>query len=188
MRYSQEHKARTHQRIIKEAASRFRRDGIGATGLQPLMRALGLTHGGFYAHFRSKNELVERALQEAAGELNSHCEDLFSGSEPLPTFIDSYLSEWHRSTPEQGCPLTTMSCELGQRRAPCAITDNIINTRLEQISEVLGPKDSTKSLVILATLVGALILSRSAKDQDLAINILSTTRRYLKTELKKAGH
>ena len=53
MRYSQDHKAQTHQRIIKEASVSFRRDGIGATGLQPLMKALGLTHGGFYAHFKS---------------------------------------------------------------------------------------------------------------------------------------
>ena len=55
MRYSQHHKAQTHQRIIEEASTRFRRDGIGATGLQPLMKALGLTHGGFYAHFASKD-------------------------------------------------------------------------------------------------------------------------------------
>ncbi|MQT71519.1 TetR family transcriptional regulator, partial [Pseudomonas sp. FSL R10-0071] len=55
MRYSPDHKALTHQRIIKEAACLFRRDGIGATGLQPLMKSLGLTHGGFYAHFASKN-------------------------------------------------------------------------------------------------------------------------------------
>lgn len=186
MRYSQEHKARTHQRIIKEAASRFRRDGIGATGLQPLMRALGLTHGGFYAHFRSKSDLVERALQEAAGELDRHCDDIFSRSEALPEFIDSYLSEWHRSTPEQGCPLTTMSCELGQRGVPSPITDSVINTRLGQISETLGPENTTESVVILATLVGALILSRSAKDQELALNILDKTRIHLKTELKKA--
>ena len=61
MRYSQDHKAQTHQRIIiKEASVRFRRDGIGATGLQPLMKALNLTHGGFYSHFRPKDELVEK--------------------------------------------------------------------------------------------------------------------------------
>lgn len=188
MRYSQEHKARTHQRIIKEAAARFRRDGIGATGLQPLMRALGLTHGGFYAHFRSKQELVERALQEAACELDSHCEDLFRHPAPLTAFIDSYLSEWHRATPDQGCPLTTMSCELGQRGTPSVITDRVINARLGQISETLEPQDTTQSIVILATLVGALVLSRSAKDQDLAMDILSKTRSHLKTELKKADH
>ena len=64
MRYSEDHKAQTHQRIIEEAARLFRRDGVGATGLQPLMKTLGLTHGGFYAHFKSKDELVETALRE----------------------------------------------------------------------------------------------------------------------------
>ena len=65
MRYSQDHKAQTHKRIIKEASVRFRRDGIGATGLQPLMKALGLTHGGFYSHLTSSDELVDKALQDA---------------------------------------------------------------------------------------------------------------------------
>ena len=73
MRYSQDHKAQTHQRIIREAAARFRRDGIGATGLQPLMKALGLTHGGFYSHFASKDELVEKALQAAGEEVEGVC-------------------------------------------------------------------------------------------------------------------
>ena len=59
MRYSEDHKAKTHQRIVNEAALRFRRDGVLATGLQPLMKALGLTHGGFYAHFKSKGRLYD---------------------------------------------------------------------------------------------------------------------------------
>lgn len=106
MRYSQDHKAQTHQRIIKEASVRFRRDGIGATGLQPLMKALNLTHGGFYAHFKSKGELVEKALQAAAAELDAHCEMLFSQERPLEAFIDSYLSEWHHTSPTKAahCP------------------------------------------------------------------------------------
>jgi AcrR family transcriptional regulator len=74
MRYSQGHKAQTHKRIIKEASIRFRRTGIGATGLQHLMKALNLTHGEFYSHFKSKHELVEKALQAAAAELDAHCE------------------------------------------------------------------------------------------------------------------
>jgi AcrR family transcriptional regulator len=60
MRYSLNHKAQTHQRIIKEASVRFRRDGISATGLQPLMKALGLTHDGFYSHFKSKTNWWKR--------------------------------------------------------------------------------------------------------------------------------
>lgn len=78
MRYSPDRKAQTRQRIIKEASVRFRRDGIVATGLQPLMKALNLTHGGVYAHFKSKDELVEKALQAAAAELDAHCEMLLA--------------------------------------------------------------------------------------------------------------
>jgi len=94
MRYSQDHKAQTHQRIIKEASVRFR-----ATGLQPLMKALNLTHGGFYAYFKSKDELVEKALLASAAELDAHSEMLFSQERPLDAFIDSYLSDWHHSSP-----------------------------------------------------------------------------------------
>ena len=107
MRYSQDHKAQTHQRIIKEASARFRRDGIGATGLQPLMKALGLTHGGFYSHFKSKDELVEKALQAAGAEVEIVCAELFAQERPLEAFIDAYLSEWHQTSPHEGCPLPT---------------------------------------------------------------------------------
>jgi AcrR family transcriptional regulator len=89
MRYSQDHKAQTHQRIIKEASARFRKDGIGATGLQPLMKALGLTHGGFYSHFKSKDELVEKALQEASAQVDGLCAEIFAQEQPLQAFIDT---------------------------------------------------------------------------------------------------
>ena len=115
MRYSPDHKALTHQRIIKEAADLFRRDGIGATGLQPLMKSLGLTHGGFYAHFASKNELVEKALQQAACEVDGLCADIFNQPQPLHVFIDTYLSQWHVTSPHEGCPLPTMSAEMAQQ-------------------------------------------------------------------------
>lgn len=65
MRYPEDHKQKTRRRIVEEAARLFRQDGVGATGLQPLMKALGLTHGGFYAHFKSKDDLVETALRHA---------------------------------------------------------------------------------------------------------------------------
>ena len=87
MRYSEDHKAQTHQRIVKEASERFRRDGIGATGLQPLMKALGLTHGGFYAHFKSKDDLVEQSLRKAADDVTDLCNDLFAEENPLAAFI-----------------------------------------------------------------------------------------------------
>lgn len=191
MRYSQDHKAQTHRRIIKEASVRFRRDGIGATGLQPLMKALNLTHGGFYAHFKSKDELVEKALQAAAAELDAHCEMLFSQERPLEAFIDSYLSEWHQTSPDQGCPLTTMSSEMGLRGQNSRTTDEVLNARLKQVETALGnPNAGEQSLVLMSTLVGALVLARSVESAELATRILDVVRGSLKAEffgLKKAG-
>jgi len=191
MRYSQDHKAQTHQRIIKEASVRFRRDGIGATGLQPLMKALNLTHGGFYAHFKSKDELVEKALQAAAAELDAHCEKLFSQERPLEAFIDSYLSERHQSSPQEGCPLTTMSPEMGLRGQHSRTTDEVLKARLKQVEAALGsPNAREQSLVLMSTLVGALVLARSVKSAELATRILDVVRGSLKAEVveqKKAG-
>ena len=183
MRYSQDHKAQTHQRIIKEASARFRRDGIDATGLQPLMKALNLTHGGFYAHFRSKKELVEKALQAAAADLDAHCDILFSQERPMDAFIDSYLSEWHLTSPDQGCPLPTMSSELGLRGQPSATTDHVLDARLKQIETALGAgRCDAESLMMMSTLVGALVLARSVEDPQLARRIMEVVRENLKTQ------
>lgn len=193
MRYSQDHKAQTHQRIIKEASVRFRRDGIGATGLQPLMKALNLTHGGFYAHFASKDELVEKALQAAAAELDAHCEMLFSQERPLEAFIDSYLSEWHHTSPGEGCPLPTMSSELGLRGQQSATTDAVLGARLKQIEAALADgRGDTQGLLMMSTLVGALVLARSVENPTLAARIMDVVRDSLKAQIcepedEKAG-
>ncbi len=79
MRYPEDHKQKTRRRIVEEAARLFRQDGVGATGLQPLMKALGLTHGGFYAHFKSKDDLVETALRHAAAQLDEITAPLAGG-------------------------------------------------------------------------------------------------------------
>ena len=193
MRYSQDHKAQTHQRIIKEASVRFRRDGIGATGLQPLMKALNLTHGGFYAHFASKDELVEKALQAAAAELDAHCEMLFSQERPLEAFIDSYLSEWHHTSPGEGCPLPTMSSELGLRGQQSTTTDAVLGARLKQIEAALADgRGDTQGLLMMSTLVGALVLARSVENPALAARIMDVVRDSLKAQIcepedEKAG-
>lgn len=182
MRYSQDHKAQTHQRIIKEASARFRRDGIGATGLQPLMKALGLTHGGFYSHFKSKDELVEKALQAAGEQVDIIYAELFAQDRPLEAFIDTYLSEWHQTSPDEGCPLPTMSSELGLRGQQSPTTDVVLNARLEQVQRTLEDEEAAadQSIVIMSTLVGALLLSRSVENPELAQRILDVTRTYLK--------
>lgn len=180
MRYSEDHKAKTRQRIIDEASHLFRRDGVGATGLQPLMKALGLTHGGFYAHFKSKDELVEIALQHAAEQLQSSAEESLASETPLPTFIARYLSTAHRASPGAGCPLPTMSAELGQRGQPSALTDQVIRDRLARIEANLPAGTAAgQSVLILSAMVGALLLSRSVQDPELSDRLLKTTRQLL---------
>ncbi|HSX71635.1 TetR/AcrR family transcriptional regulator [Pseudomonas subflava] len=180
MRYPEDHKAKTHQRIIEEAALRFRRDGVLATGLQPLMKALGLTHGGFYAHFKSKDDLVEQALQQSADQLEEGLKDLEQAPQPLQTLIKRYLSAAHCESPGTGCPLPTMSAELGQRGQPSEVTDRIVRGRLEMIaSQLSGEHAEQQSALILSAMVGALVLSRSVNDPKLAELLRVGTRNLL---------
>lgn len=181
MRYSQDHKAQTYERIVKEASARFRRDGIGATGLQPLMKSLGLTHGGFYAHFKSKDELVETALRDASVQLRAFCDATFARERPLASFIESYLNVAHRDGAERGCPLPTMAAELGQRGTPSAIADEAISAHLTRIADSLGGGESAdeQSVMMLSSMVGALLLSRSVQDPTLSERILDTAREAL---------
>lgn len=180
MRYSEDHKAQTHQRIIEEAARLFRRDGVGATGLQPLMKTLGLTHGGFYAHFKSKDELVETALRHSVEQLSAAIQDAAGAEKPLATLIGRYLSSAHRANPGEGCPLPTMSAELGQRGEPNPITDEMVRHRLAAIETGLsGDNADEQSVLVLSAMVGALLLSRSVSDPELSDRLLKTTRRLL---------
>lgn len=180
MRYSEEHKAQTHQRIIEEAARLFRQDGVDATGLQALMKSLGLTHGGFYAHFKSKDALVETALRHIADQLDASTAQLSHSATPVRSLVASYLSSRHRAEPGAGCPLPTMSAELGQRGEPSAITDDIVRNRLSTIESGLHGEDAgDQAVLMLSAMVGALLLSRSVKDSELSERILKTTRARL---------
>lgn len=184
MRYSPQHKDQTRQRIIDNAARLFRQDGIDATGLQPLMKTLGLTPGGFYAHFKSKNELVEAALQRAVEQRQALTEEELTGKQPLAEFIAHYLSSTHRANPGTGCPLPTISVELGQRGQPSATTDRFIQDRLNMIESKLDSEDAAEqSVLLLSSLVGALLLSRSTSDPQLSDRLLKTTRKLLIEQL-----
>lgn len=180
MRYPDDHKAKTHQRIVDEAAMRFRRDGVLATGLQPLMKALGLTHGGFYAHFKSKEDLVDQALRHSADQLQAGLAELEQTEQPLQGLILRYLSDAHRNNAGLGCPLPSISAELGQRGQPSEVTDQIVRDRLQLISENMsGDRISEQSTLILCAMVGALVLSRSVADKQLAEQLLEDTRQQL---------
>jgi len=180
MRYSERHKAETHQRIVAEASRLFRRDGIGATGVQSLMESVGLTHGAFYAHFESKDELVEEVLRSIAQETDNPAATALVSLDPVRSFIDAYLTPLHRDTPEIGCPLPTMSLELGLRGRPSPETDRLLVDRFDAFERALASTPAAdQSIAMLAALVGALVLSRSVEDRALSDRILDATRRWL---------
>jgi len=179
MRYSSNHKAETRRRIIGEASRRFRKDGIEGTGLVPLMKALGLTHGGFYAHFTSKDALVQASLEAAADDTLERWPDPQDGAQ-LRTFVDQYLSPQHRDGPEEGCPLSSLSAELGLRGTPSATSDAMIARlagRLENCD--LGGPEPDQGIVALAAMVGAITLARSVADRATSDRILDAVRAAL---------
>lgn len=177
MRYSEDHKAQTRQRIVEEAAHRFRRDGVSATSVQTLMKALDLTHGGFYAHFKSKDELVEEALRHCAIELDAVTPVSLAGDQPLESLIRRYLSKTHRAEPAKGCVFPTISAELGQRGQASPVTDEAVNQRLAQISAHID--SSQDAALVLSAMVGALLLSRSVVDPQVSDRLLDETRASL---------
>ena len=108
MRKSREDAARTRKRIVSAAAAEFREHGVVATGLADLMNAAGLTHGGFYKHFVSKDQLVAEAFAEALDALIRRLTDAGPGA------TATYLSDWHRDNPGEGCPLSAIGSELAR--------------------------------------------------------------------------
>ena len=121
-------------------------------------------------------------MQHAANQVDGICAELFSQPHPLHAFIDAYLSEWHLTSPHEGCPLPTMSAEMAQQGQASVTTDHVIDARLKQIQATLQGSDTEdKSIVIFATLVGALVLARGAESDALKQKIFEVTRSTLKS-------
>jgi TetR/AcrR family transcriptional repressor of nem operon len=110
MRRSKAEATQTRERIVKTAAAEFRRNGIAATGLSDLMAAAGLTHGGFYRHFDSKDQLAVEACRDALVSMT----DGMAAQDDLAVVVSNYLSPKHRDCPENGCPLAALGSEFGR--------------------------------------------------------------------------
>jgi AcrR family transcriptional regulator len=175
MRYSSNRKAETRERIVSEAAYRLRKDGIEGTGLVPLMKALGLTQGGFYAHFHSKDALVQASLEAAAKQMAARWQKL--ADDDLGAFLADYLSPRHRDNPGNGCILPSLAAELGLRGHPSAATDAVVTRFAPKLDRcALDPAAGDRGIVALAALVGALSLSRAVADPQLSERILEAVR------------
>lgn len=180
MRYSEEHKAETRARILKAAASRFREDGIEGASLPEVMKDAGLTVGGFYRHFESKDDLFRAAMEQSLAETLASFADgdpSVQGEDWARAVARVYLSMAHRDNTRNGCPIPALAADVS--RAGEAIREQS-EANLKQLAEAvakrLGEDAPREAWALLATLVGGLTLSRMVEDPDTAQSILRAAR------------
>ncbi|KFE63177.1 TetR/AcrR family transcriptional regulator [Hyalangium minutum] len=189
MGHSKAEKDETHERIVRVAAARFREEGVDGLGVSDLMKEAGLTHGGFYRHFDSREELVaeaiERALQDG-GRAVTAVENLKHSA--LAALVDGYLSEAHRDGLATSCAVTTLAGDVARsnERARSAYTRQV-STYLELLTKLIASDTQrarrTKAIAALSTLVGAVSLARAVNDEKLSREILRSAADELKAHL-----
>ncbi|XXT24002.1 TetR family transcriptional regulator [Sorangium sp. So ce429] len=184
MRKSREEAAKTRERIVAAAAAEFRQNGIDATGLIELMKAAGLTHGGFYKHFDSKDQLVAEACRAALPSADDPkwATALKTGREGLKAAAAAYLSADHRDNPREGCPFAALGSELARadEATRAAVTEGFlrgIELYAEYFDTVTADEARERAIVMAALMVGALTLARVVADPALSDTILRTTER-----------
>lgn len=193
MRKSKSDTARTRERIVETASKQFRRHGISDAGLSRVMAAAGLTHGGFYRHFASKDHLVTEACDKALLSLTDGLAAHIAGKSPnhaLPLLLEKYLSRTHRDQPATGCVLAALGSELA--RSDAATRDASTNGFLRlagliarQLKTLPADEAQDRSLAIAAAMVGAITLSRIITDARNSNALLRATKNYILQAARK---
>lgn len=187
---SQADKAASHERIVDAAATQIRRGGMHSLNVASLMGEVGLTHGGFYRHFASRDALLLEAMETALDRSKDGYEHLppeQAQRRALSDLIDQYLSVQHRDDPGAGCAMAALANDvaLGDDDARTAYSHHVrdyLARIAETMPEMPGGPDETDDMphVTLAAMVGALILARAVNDQALSDDILRRTSRGLR--------
>jgi len=179
MRYPDSHKAEVRERIVRSAAAALRRAGIASVSIPALMKEVGLTHGGFYGHFRDKDALVAEAISQAADE-NARC--IFADDHSLEDALGVYLSDAHVAHPERGCVFAALGTEGVHQPAPvreafAGAARGFLGLVARKLHPDAGPCAPTDdALRLAATIVGAVVLARLVGDAPLARRILEAAR------------
>ncbi|MDW3204457.1 MAG: TetR/AcrR family transcriptional regulator [Alphaproteobacteria bacterium] len=177
MRRSKSEKAQSREEIVNAAARLFREKGIGETSVSDVMGSAGLTHGGFYRHFSSKEDLAATAIRDAfRSGLRVFTEASDAPEEEARAYVDQYLSHEHLTDPGDGCPIPTMAAEAG--RGPDSWRASLAAGAEEAIAKLsVGlPGGRPAALELLALLVGTVLLTRGTGDTPLAGEVLDTGR------------
>jgi TetR/AcrR family transcriptional repressor of nem operon len=195
VRYSKEHKEETRRRILEAAARAYREEGVSGVGIGELMQSIGLTHGGFYAHFDSKDALVAEACESVRSPLAQRYfawAEEAGGAEGLRRMIRGYVSRQHRDDPGLGCLMPALAADVS-RSAPevRASFTRSLRGLLAGVARLLpggrrapaaedGAEDAIpdEALVLVSGMVGAVLLARAADDPELSDRILLAARRF----------
>jgi TetR/AcrR family transcriptional repressor of nem operon len=184
MRYDAEHKAKTHRRIVKGASRQLRKKGLNGPAVATLMKASGLTHGGFYKHFSSRDDLVVEAIEESLRELTQTMIDAAeqSGSRsPWKSIIENYLSLERCDGADRGCPIAALAPDIA--RTPSAMKQRISAAILKFREEVIpfmpgrtSEEKSSNFLMIITSMVGTIAIARTMPEVAVRQAILDTVR------------
>jgi TetR/AcrR family transcriptional regulator, transcriptional repressor for nem operon len=170
----------THERIVEVAARAIRRSGYDGTGVADIMKEAGLTHGGFYAHFPSREALLAEAADRAGAEAVALSEQIAAAVPPeqaLPSMVRAYLSKEHRDSVETGCPVSALGSEMPRqapvvRRAATRRIKEMIDVVARQLPDWGQPGAHEQALLTVATMVGTMVLARAVDDAKLSDNFL----------------
>ncbi len=187
MGYSKAQKEKTHKRIVSIASKRFREKGLAGFGIAELMKEAGLTVGGFYKHFDSRDELVAEALSDAFGVWQRQKEAAASNGQSLSfeKLIDDYVSDAHRKNPGAGCAFSALAPEIARSdKRTRALTSDQVKADLELLAGLLPGRDKraarSRAILTFSALVGAMSLARAVSDEALSREILKTVADLLK--------
>jgi AcrR family transcriptional regulator len=183
-RTPQSRKAASHERILEAAARAIRRSGYGGTGVADIMKEAGLTHGGFYAHFDSREAMLAEAADRAGAQSVATLERYVAQVPPKEAFralVTAYLSKGHVESAEVGCPVAALGSEM-PRQAP--EVRRAATRRIKEMIDLLSrhspgwgePGAHERALIATATMVGALLLARAVDDPKLSASVLQAAR------------
>jgi TetR/AcrR family transcriptional repressor of nem operon len=189
MRHSKAEKEKTHERIVAIASKRFREEGLAGIGIADLMKEAGLTVGGFYKHFSSRDALVAEAVGRALELWKCQVDAAASGGPPVTykSLVDEYLSDAHRNNPGTGCPVGALAGDLARsdkrtrELVSRKIRDNIelLATLIRKTNETDSRSARSQAILTYCTLVGAIGMARAVSDEELSREILKTAAQRL---------
>src|SRR5581483_1864653 len=181
MRHSKEGKAASRERIVAAAAARIREAGTEQPGVAEIMRAAGLTHGGFYKHFGSRDELIAEAVDHALTDSESRVSELMAeADDPLAAFADSYLTVAHRDDPATGCAVAALGTDMPRVGGPAREAYRAqVERYLAHLQGFLDGDDETarrRATVTLSAMVGAVMIARALGPTPRSEEILRDVR------------